>query len=98
MTWSKHFSLFKSWDEQNLQKWHKIKKRGLLFFLLIEGIAKWGLVSLCIFLLVSAISNGLTMQKMMLTGSVWLVMSLLYGFVIWKGTECYYRACTSSSL
>ena len=84
-------SLFKDWTDVEVRKWEASKHRGLMRFLLVEGMLKWGVISFIIFSPATFKSITLEAEEpvtyFLLSCLVWVIASLCYGAAVWSATN-----------
>jgi putative flippase GtrA len=88
-------SLSNNWSFEEVNKWKEKRRKGLLNFILTEGILIWGGISLSFFLIAS--HQSITLQRenplihVLETASIWLVASVFYSFSVWYCTNVSYE-------
>ncbi|KZN65700.1 hypothetical protein N473_11785 [Pseudoalteromonas luteoviolacea CPMOR-1] len=94
----KFCSLYKSWDEHSVSKWKSQEKRGMLNFVLVEGILKWGLISSAAFFVLIVSGKEIAASRTLIASAIWLVLSIVYGISIWFGTSLSYKNWINNKL
>lgn len=83
--------MYKIWDRNNISKWERQKQDGIVKFVFLEGIVKWGIFSTLIFLSMSIIGKEFRQEEIVTTCLIWLVASIIYGYSVWHGTSLSYK-------
>jgi hypothetical protein len=91
MTFLDLFSIYKNWNNDNTRIWQLTKQKGLLHYVLVEGVLVYGGISFCSFMLfkfffLEAIGTG-AIKTLVL----WFTGAVLYGLVTWYATEKSYK-------
>lgn len=84
-------SLYKVWDQKNISQWEEMKKEGLIKFLIIQGIVKWGILSSAVFISATYWNKPIIINDILTTISIWLWASISYGYCLWCGTHFSYE-------
>lgn len=83
----KYNSKYHYWDNQEVKAWLATKQKGMLRFVLLEGLVKWGLVSFTIFIAILLSATEIALSDIPLIAVVWMLVACLYGCGIWLGTN-----------
>ncbi|ARD43678.1 hypothetical protein A3Q33_04780 [Colwellia sp. PAMC 21821] len=87
----KYCSMYKNWDKNSITIWERRKQEGIVKFVLLEGIVKWGVFSTIIFLSMTITGEELRQVEIVTTCLIWLVASIIYGSSLWYGTSLAYK-------
>lgn len=95
------FSEHRKWDEEKIKMWEEHRTKGLVCFVIYQGILSWGLISLVIFLILSHQSITLQSENPQLhilgTSLLWLALAVIYGLLTWKHTNASFDAHMSKN-
>lgn len=87
----KILSYYRKWTPNEISDWESKRARGMTKFVLVEGVLKWGVVSLILFLIFSHQSITLKTPHpqihMLQTAIIWLGLALFYGATLWHFTN-----------
>ncbi|WP_286269695.1 hypothetical protein [Thalassotalea hakodatensis] len=89
---AKYCSLYTTWDINSIAKWEHQKQAGIVKFILVEGVIKWGIFSALIFLSITLTGKEFGSKEVITTCLIWLVASIVYGSSLWYGTSVAYNA------
>ncbi|MDO6428090.1 hypothetical protein Q4489_13805 [Thalassotalea sp. 1_MG-2023] len=87
---ARYCSLYKIWDTDSIDKWKRQKQAGIVKFILVEGVIKWGIFSALIFLSITLTGKEFGSKEVVTTCLIWLVASIVYGYSHWYGTSLAY--------
>ena len=86
----KYCSLYKTWTKEEKEQWREVQVKGIVSFILVEGILKWGLIASLGFMLAYNSASRVKLD-ILFTAGMWFLGSILYGYCYWVGTkESYY--------
>lgn len=88
---AKYCSLYKIWDDDSIAKWKNQKQAGIVKFILIEGVVKWGIFSTLTFLSLALTGEEFGSKEIVTTCLIWLIASIVYGYSLWYGTSLAYN-------
>jgi len=88
---AKYCSLYKVWNNENINKWKRQRQGGVVKFVLFEGVLKWGIPSTMVFLSITLLGKNVEQEEIIITCLIWLSASILYGFLFWCGTSLAYK-------
>ena len=94
----RYCSMYKIWDQNSISKWERQKQEGIVKFVLIEGVVKWGVFSTLIFLSMLITGKELGQEEIVTTCLIWLVASIIYGFSLWHGTSLAHNEHLKASM
>jgi hypothetical protein len=84
---AKYCCIYTEWNGENVLKWRAQQTNGIIKFVLVEGVFKWGLISITIFLGLYLNSSAHELTRAWLIGFIWLSLSTFYGICVWFGTK-----------
>lgn len=87
----RYCSLYQDWNDDNIKVWNRQRQGGVFKFILIEGVMKWGVAAALLFILIKLVINDLEQIELMRICFIWLVASVVYGYVYWVGTTASYE-------
>ena len=88
------FSEYRKWNDKEIQTWRAHRAKGLISYVIYQGVLRWGVTSLVIFLILS--HQSITLQSenpqihLLQTSVIWLVLAVFYGLLTWKHTNASY--------
>ena len=88
---AKYCSIYKTWDRNNIPKLERQKQEGIIKFILMEGVIKWGVFSTVIFLGMTLTGKEFIQKEIITTCLIWLIISIIYGLSLWHGTSMAYK-------
>ncbi|WP_042147868.1 MULTISPECIES: hypothetical protein [unclassified Pseudoalteromonas] len=94
----RYCSLYKIWNKDSITKWEQQKQAGIVKFILIEGVLKWGLLSTLVFLGMMFSGKNVGHKEIVTTCLIWLIASIVYGYSMWHGTSLAYKAQLQASI
>ena len=87
----KYCSLYKNWNEKNIYKWKHQQESGILKFILIEGIIKWGLIAEIALVGLTIFPGNIELKETILPLLFWFTASIIYSLALWRGTSLSYE-------
>ncbi|GHB66507.1 hypothetical protein GCM10008107_14660 [Psychrosphaera saromensis] len=87
----RYCSIYQDWNDDNIEKWNSQRQSGMFKFILIEGVIKWGVTAAFLFISLKLVMNDVGKMEIMRICFIWLVASLVYGYVYWVGTTASYE-------
>lgn len=88
---AKYASRYKAWTQDEQNNWHNESARGMWPFILFHGVLIWGGFCFISFSLlqinVIAEDSSKLGSVLVFTFFVWLIASMIYGYLTWKGTK-----------
>jgi hypothetical protein len=87
----RHCSIYKIWDRNNISKWERQKQEGIVKFVLLEGLVKWGIFSTVIFLSMTITGKEFRQEELVTKSLIWFVASIIYGSSLWYGTSLAFK-------
>lgn len=87
----KYCSLYKSWNNREINKWQESKQKGVISFVFIEGVVRYGIWACAAFVLMLYFRNDLTIKSFSTACMTWFIGSIVYGYLYWVGTSLSYR-------
>ncbi|MBN7821196.1 hypothetical protein [Bowmanella yangjiangensis] len=93
----KYNTKYQYWDFDEIRQWQDIQEKGLLRFILLEGLIKWGLLSFAIFMTILITTQDISPADIPLIALIWAIVACLYGYSIWLGTQLSYNRHRNSN-
>lgn len=90
---AKFGSFYRDWNNESLAKWERVRKRGMISFVMTFGVMKWGGFMLSVFTVKNFILGSLEILSIdyLVEIFLWFCGGFLFGYVVWRSTEiCYY--------
>lgn len=74
------------------QKWEAVRERGILRFLLINGVLFWAIPLMAITgYFNESFTNGFLSERSVVHTSLWVLGGLAYGFILWHQNQSRYN-------
>lgn len=84
-------SKYRHWTIAEVNQWESIRRSGMIKFVIMEGVLKWGIFSLVLFLVLSHQTITAHAQTpyihVLKTALIWFVLSIIYGASLWYFTN-----------
>lgn len=89
-----NFSLYKNWDNREVDDWLRKSKNSKKNYVLLHGVAMWGGWCFCCVTLAMLFANDifdLSFGDVIFNLFIFGLLGALYGHLCWEGTNASYK-------